>query len=87
MHAYINAKLIFLSMKYICTRVYLTWFQCWYFLFCLFRDVMDMTDMTYDEGSMDVVIDKGALDALMSDDSGEYAHTYIHTYIHACIIT
>ena len=48
---------------------------------------MDMTDMTYDEGSMDVVIDKGALDALMSDDSGEYAHTYIHTYIHACIIT
>ena len=46
---------------------------------------MDMTDMTYDEGSMDVVIDKGALDALMSDDSGEYAHTYIHTYIHTCV--
>ena len=47
---------------------------------------MDMTDMTYDEGSMDVVIDKGALDALMSDDSGEYAHTYIHTCVHHNII-
>ena len=45
---------------------------------------MDMTDMTYDEGSMDVVIDKGALDALMSDDSGEYAYIhYIHTYMRA----
>jgi ubiquinone/menaquinone biosynthesis C-methylase UbiE len=29
-------------------------------------EVMDMTAMTYEEGSYDVIIDKGALDALMS---------------------
>ena len=33
--------------------------------------VMDMTQMTYETGSQDVVIDKGALDALMSDSSEE----------------
>lgn len=33
--------------------------------------VMDMTNLTYDNESFDVVLDKGALDALMSNDSVE----------------
>eukprot|EP00949_MAST-11_sp_MAST-11-sp1_P004448 g4448.t1 len=32
-------------------------------------EVMDMLDMTYGDGTFDLVFDKGALDALMSDDS------------------
>jgi ubiquinone/menaquinone biosynthesis C-methylase UbiE len=33
--------------------------------------VMDMTNLTFDNESFDVVLDKGALDALMSNDSVE----------------
>ena len=51
-------------------------------------DVMDMTNMTYTAGSMDVILDKGALDALMSDETGIHPciHTYINTYIRTYII-
>ena len=44
-------------------------------------DVMDMTNMTYEAESMEAILDKGALDALMSDDSGN-VHTNVHIYIY-----
>ena len=49
--------------------------------------IMRLEIMTYDAESVDDFINKDTSDALMGDDSGEYAHTYIHTYIHACMHT
>lgn len=45
---------------------------------------MDATDMTYDDGSFSVVLDKGTLDALMSD-TNESTVALVNKYLEVCI--
>lgn len=43
-------------------------------------DVMDMMNMSYADGSFDVVLDKGALDAMASDDTDAVAQDVVKIF-------